>query len=680
MKRWLLLTAVLLTACDDGTLSIYVTEADEALLKDGVAFIGDERLKLVVTDNPRSALGRTGGAEIAVVSDSSRCDDCYRLDAKGKQVTAQGGGVLGRQYAAWHALELFGYRYTNPWYAHVPEKLNEPSTDGTGRDFAPELKKRRGLHLHTLHPTEQYQYVWEPSAKNLEGALRTVDFVVKNRGNYLQWCALDNIDAQSASANKNPDDYQPWAEHTRAITSFAHAHGVKTGIALQLFGESNLQYAFDLIDHNVGDVVPEIERRLHVLLDGNGFDTLNLSFGEFFEADVDTFVGRVNEAYAAMQRVQPGVEVTATIHVGNYENLRVSYMGEEVLYYFLVKFADPAIVPWVHTTMFYNLYEDAGLAYLHEEFDEHRDYLESLLAQDKVAGYFPESSYWVAFDINVPLYLPLYIRSRHLDLTRLTKLDDHVLFSSGWEWGYWLTDAATLRLTYTRAEKWDDVVKEIFSGWGETGAKASSLISRLGEAQHRALILERLTAYIVGRDAIIDGGDTLGIFSQPDRYEFTQVLALSPEERAAFRATVVDRLKVHADELTALAEEAEALPEDDRVMKELLDGVVVTASRARFAHTVWKAAADFGDGLEVDALLEEADTELAFGGAVTLQRRTKLWHHTPVQLVQEVQTNATFYLYGYLREADTLCFWQRERNQLRNAVKGQGLLIPNCVL
>ena len=70
-----------------------------------------------------------------------------------------------------------------------------------------------------------------------------------------------------------------------------------------------------------------------------------------------------------------------------------------LLYYFLIKFANPAIVPWVHTTMFYNLYEDTGLAYLHTEFDEHRAYLEGRLREGKPVGYFPESADWVAFDI-----------------------------------------------------------------------------------------------------------------------------------------------------------------------------------------------------------------------------------------------------------------------------------------
>jgi hypothetical protein len=313
----------------------------------------------------------------------------------------------------------------------------------------------------------------------------------------------------------------------------------------------------------------ECYRRLHVLLDGTGFDTLNLSFGEFFGAEPARFVAEVDSAYAAMQRVQPGVELTATIHVGNFDTLRVDYMGQRQLYYFLVRYANPAIVPWVHTTMFFNLYEDTGLAYLHDQFDEHRAYLEGRLAEGKPVGYFPESAYWIAFDINVPVFLPLYVRSRHLDLARsaaVGQLDDHVLFSSGWEWGYWLTDASTLRMNYTRPAAWHEAVADLYGGWGATGTAAADLVRRLGEAQHRALIIERLAAYVAGRDQIIDAGDRLGIFSQPDRPEFSELLADTPAARAEFGVRVVDKLKVHADELTALAAEADALPSDDPVM------------------------------------------------------------------------------------------------------------------
>ena len=674
MKRFVLICALLAAACaPDDSVTLYVTSADEALLRDGVGFINDPRLKLVVVANPMAKLGTSRNAmEIALTSDA-RCAECYRLDGRGRQLWVTGGGALGRQYGVWHALELLGYRFTHPYYTHLPETISPVATQG--HDYAPQIEKRRGLHLHTLHPTEQYQDFWEPSEVHLDGARRTVDFLVKNRGNYLQWFALDNIDT-------DPSQLPGWQQHTRAITSYAHAHGVQTGIGFQLFGASNLQLAFDLIDDDTGDVVPEMERRLHVLLDGNGFDVLNISFGEFFGAGPDAFVARVNDAYDAMQRVQPNSEVTATIHVGNYENLQVTFMGETLQYYFLVKFANAAIVPWVHTTMYYDLYEDAGGAYGYDgPFDTHRLYLEQKLAAGAPAGYFPESAYWVAFDINVPTLNPLYIRSRHLDLQRLTGLQDHVLFSSGWEWGYWLNDAATLRMTYSRSDAWDDVVKDIYGGWGEKGAKAASIISRMGESQHRALILERLAAYLAGRDAIIDAGDVMGIFSQPDRPEFSEIVAMTPEARADFKARVVEKLKVYADELTALSAEAQALDAaGDPVLVELQESLAVTASRARFAYDVFGAAVAFADGEDATSLLTAASAEFDASLAITQGHRRKYWHPSPLSLVATTQNNATFYDYGYLREADTLCFWKRELYQARNVIKGEGNLIPSCVL
>lgn len=660
-------------APDDGEVVVFMTAEDEALVRDGLAYLGDARVKTRVSPRPAEQLGTRGGASIALVTDA-RCDDCYRLDGEGVKLTAKGGGALGRQYALWHALEALGFRFTHPWYAHRPAAFTRAPADVLGRDFEPAVKKRRGLHLHTLHPTESLADFWVPGEKNLEGAKRTVDFVIKNRGNYIQWCALDDI-------LRFPDTQPAWLTHTRAITDFAHAHGVKTGVALQLFGQSNLQNAYDLIDDDTGDVVPEMERRLHLLLDGAGFDALNLSFGEFFGAEPARFVEEVDATYAAMQRVQPGVEVMATIHVGNYDNLRVTYMNERLLYYFLIKFANPAIVPWVHTTMFYNLYDDAGLAYLHDEFDEHRDYIEARLRAQQPVGYFPESAYWVAFDINVPVFFPVYVKSRHTDLQRLTGLDDHVLFSSGWEWGYWLTDAATLRMSYGRSNEWSDVVKDVYGGWGETGAKAADLIARLGEAQHRALIVERLAAYVAARDQIIDAGDRLGIFSQPDRPEFSEIAAMTPAQREAFRAQVVAKLKVHADELTALAAEADALDAgDDRVLVELQEGVRVTAARVRFSHAVFAAAVAFGDGASTGALLASADADLELAKTIVASRRRRFWDPEPLSLVATTQVNATFYQYGYLREGDTLCFWQRERVQLRNLIFGRADTVPGCVL
>lgn len=676
IARAALLSLLVLTGCKvkDPGLTILVTAEDEALVREGLAFIGDERIHTKVVTSPEKDLGAREGVVVAV-SGNQACSECYRLEGAGTLLQVYGGGALGRQYGLWHALEALGYRFPHPRYTRVPTEFTAAPASALGRDYAPEVKKRRGLHLHTLHPIEGLYDFWLPGPEALEGGKRTIDFVIKNRGNYLQWCALDDI-------VRTPALQPAWQAHTKALTDFAHAHGVHTGVALQLFGSGNLQNAFDLIDDTTIDPVPEMERRLHVLLDGTGFDTLNLSFGEFFGAEPSRFVAEVDSAYATMQRVQPGVELTATIHVGNFDNLRVDYRGARQLYYFLVRYANPAIVPWVHTTMFFNLYEDAGLAYMHDQFDEHRAYLEARLAEGKPVGYFPESAYWIAFDINIPVFLPLYVRSRHLDLERSSavgQLDDHVLFSSGWEWGYWLTDASTLRMNYTRPRAWHETVADLYGGWGATGATAADLIRRLGEAQHRALIVERLAAYVAGRDQIIDAGDRLGIFSQPDRPELSELLAGTPAAREDFRVRVVAKLKVHADELTALAAEADALPGDEPVMAELKDGVQVTAARVRFIHAVYAATLAYAASGTDDGFITSAEADLATAKELVARRRKALWDPDPKRILRN-NVNPTFYQYGYLREGDTLCFWERERAQVRNAVLQAGQVVPGCVL
>ena len=68
------------------------------------------------------------------------------------------------------------------------------------------------------------------------------------------------------------------------------------------------------------------------------------------------------------------------------------------------------------------------------------------------------------------------------------------------------------------------------------------------------------------------------------------------------------------------------------------------------------------------------------GGLTPGKFLKKYWDPEPLSLVAERQVNATFYQYGYLREADTLCFWRRERAQLRNAVLSRTELVPGCVL
>ena len=671
-----------------------VAPADAAAwLTPFIAHLADTRVA-AASDAPSAttwpqAAGQ-GELAISLVADTS-CAECFTIEHKGRAALVRSGGALGAQYGLAVAMEALGYRFAHPRHTKRPAALPASFEGVPSGPQAPAVAKRRGLHLHTLHPLESLYDFWLPGPEHLQGALAVIDFVAKNRGNYLQWCALDDI---TDPGPKGDAAFLAWRDHTRAINAAAHARGLRVGIALQLFGSGNLQRAFDLVDGPPGPkTTAAMHARLERLFGGNGFDTANLSFGEFSGEDPAHFVAQVDEAYAAMQKVQPGIEVTATIHVGNLPELRVTYKGKSQLYYFLVRYANAAIVPWVHTVMYYTLFDDAGGAYGHAEFDEHRAFLFERLQAKQPVGYFPESAYWVAFDINVPIWLPLYSRSRLRDLTEIAAagakqgsapLANHVVFSSGWEWGYALTDALSLQAGYALPADFAALQLGWWRAWGAAGAQVAKIVTGVADSQAKALIDGRLAPYLAGREAVIDIGFQQGIIAQPDRLSFAAARGLDASGRAKFVADVLQPLEAHGAELAAahaglLAVLAPGAPVDPW-LQELIDGAAVTAARTRFVAALYRAvlADAAGDGTR-DARLADAEAQLALADAAISARHAALWDPTPSRLTTPL-ANPTLYQYGYLRQAETRCFWIRERAQVRNLLLSAGESVRPCVL
>src|SRR6185295_10667174 len=95
--------------------------------------------------------------------------------------------------------------------------------------------------------------------------------------------------------------------------------------------------------------------------------------------------------------------------------------------------------------------------YGNTDFGYMRDYLklEVKLGEREVLWH-PETAYWVSFDVDVPLFLPIYAERRVHDLRLIAgdeksigkKMSGQQTFSSGWEWGYWLNDVVTARAAW----------------------------------------------------------------------------------------------------------------------------------------------------------------------------------------------------------------------------------------
>jgi len=639
----------------------------------------DGKLRLTETEAPERKARFGRGFRIALVEDLD-CTECFEIEGEDRSWTVHHGDLLGAQYGLTDVLEGMGLRFLHPQDPFVPDL--DPYAEGeqvlaapTGLAGlqAPEMA-RRGLHLHTLHPIEGYFDFWDPGDDNLQRAKGVIDWAVKNRANHLQWVALDDITSPSAHAD--------WVAHTRAIQDYAALRGITTGLGIQLFSGANLQQAYDLIDDPDSDLVPQLEERIARLTDELDFDVLNLSFGEFSGEAPETFLEAANQAMAVIQTFEPGVDVPTVVHVG--DDVRVEYAGEEMIYYFLITFADERYRPWIHTVMFYNLFDDAGGAYHHDTFDEHRAYLEDALLAEEPVGYFPETAYWVAFDSPVPQYLPLYSYSRWRDIDQLATfasdhgvpgLQDHVLFSSGWEWGYWQHDRSTLRHSYRRDDDWAVWLKHDFAPWGDPGTALAERLEELAELQHEALIESRLAAYTSGRDSTMELGYGLGIVSQPKAVLFDE---LAETDLDAFRADVLEPLDAYATEAEALATAVDELDlSDDRWMHESTQGFQITALRARFVHEVYSAAVTSVEGDAGD--LDTARALLADAQEVVASRHADLHDPDPSRLLEEGD-NATIYQYGYLIRADELCFWERELVQAGNVIHGTGDTAPACAL
>jgi hypothetical protein len=656
----------LLLACrpPGGELRVRAPDDQADVFADYVAFLDDDRVTVgddVARANVVLSLDRPGPA------------GSYALDQGRGRVTVHAGDALGLQYGLTAVLEAAGYGFFHPSATHRPEALPD-DVGGLALDAGPVAPEtaRRGLHLHTLHPIEAYYDFWEPGEEQAERARRTLDWIVKSRGNFVQYPALDDVVRYELLAPE-------WQAHTADLVAYAHARGLTYGLGVQLFGSGNLQNAFDLVD---GDTLDDAEIRARLqLLAPLGLDTLSLSFGEFSGEEPERFVETGNHAVALVGEELPTVsDVVTTIHVGNYDDLRIEYQGEELLYYFLADEIDGA-TPWIHTVMYYNLYEDAGGAYLHDEFDEHRTFLEEHLAAGEPVGYHPESAYWVAFDDSIPTYLPVYLRSRFTDLDRLRaaglSLQDHVTFTSGWEWGYWQTDAAILRWNHTLPATWEETVAATWAPFGPDGAVASDAIVGLADLQHEHLIVRRLAPWMAGRDAIIDFGDaSLGILSQPDRPLPAEIVALPAAELAALDGVVAGLAEL-ADGTEALGAPLAGVRDGDPFFDELRDGFAVDVARARFASHVLAASLAVARGQDPAPALAAADAELAVGEGVVARRRAATHWAGGDRILQPVDENATIYRYGYLGRADELCFWRRERAQAAVAA-GESVSVPPC--
>lgn len=375
-------------------------------------------------------------------------------------ITLSGASDVGAMYATYRFLELLGVRFFHPEETYVPRKSD--LSVGPLKVTESPVYKYRGIQQHTLHPIPATKFLMENTKpEDLQRSYRYVDWLARNRQNYLFWWWVERVKPQDR------------IDYVRKIVDYAHKRGVKVGMVVGM--PFNQQNSYNLMRgeacHSDTAQWTGYLRQGVDEMAALGVDALCIFFGN---TEMSTFrqpagCDPVDAVQATVDRVEavrdyckekyPRMELTLWVHP------TAGMKGNEACpnYFLLPKLCSPDVGAAVHSVQFYNLIDPAP-TYGNVNLNFLRDFAFQQ-AKLRPVWYWPESAYACGFDNDVPTFFPGYLTGRAKDAKLLAgEAVAHITFSTGIEWSYWLVDYAVARYGWNPS-KWsaDDVIDD-FAG------------------------------------------------------------------------------------------------------------------------------------------------------------------------------------------------------------------------
>jgi len=594
-------------------------------------------------------------------------DQGYRWDSRRKggiiELTLRAASPQGTACGLYGLLqEKLGFRFIHPRQTVIPRHERWPLPPGFHWAAAPRFEKR-GFHLHTLHPTELAEQLNNP---DYPGALHDVkeylDWLARNGQNVMQFQLLRG--AVTAA----------WTDHAARMVEYAHQRGIMLGVAFSLsmiqqrsFQAMTLLQTYPSRRRQIDD---SLSRLFRVKWD---FVTVDFTMGEYLP-DLAALLPATRDYLIR--------EVTGRYRTPLFQTTHVIRGKEQ-------KAAPPPGTGiLIHTVMNYALSDPKAPVYGNPDL---RFMLDRAILEGKrrETWYWPESSYWVAYDSSVPLFLLTYLDARWRDMntTERIGLPGHLTFSSGWEWGYWLIDWSIARWSWRDANNGGIHVK------GPLGPLADlfpdphimKLWSDALALENRYLKERELIRHMAAATPFTELPRPFGHSFQPaPEFSSARLLRGSTDDdadRAANRAlndlddyaTSLDILVEHMDREAAkrLRWRVNEQPEIRALAGELRSCLAVSALRARHRSLTIRAILAFRDrtgvgphpGKSGERLLNEAATARMRG--LELVRARERGYRYPAQAIARPGKSMTAYRFGYLYPVSTLYFWKREEEQIR---------------
>lgn len=517
------------------------------------------------------------------------------------------------------ALTRIGFLFPHPRIQVSPTFDQVRSHCGESYTWRPAMKYH-GFHLHTLHPSEWVQGFLMGKT---DIALDTVRWFARNQQNIFDLSLLRQADSTIFKGLREP-------------FALAKKFGIHAGIA---FGAAlHQQNSFKLISlpRTFSDrlSIRQIRARLPWILKNIDVSFLNVEMGtsEFTSTSYSRTIKWLNEIAAIADK--KGVAMVVKVHcTTNQSDPKYGNFN------FLPQFADPRVGILPHTVFLYGIDDEHAPMYGNKNFHFIRDFM--LEQKDKRRTWFyPETSYFIALDIDVPLLLTDYLLTRANDSKFIHEngIEGQIVFTTGQEVGYWLFDWTTALLNNLD-----------FNFDPQTGLKL------LGEDQ------DSWTRIIDFQNKWFKHKGLMGVVTFPNFGD-----ELIPGTHLIHPRNFLKKLyknrKLLDEEIALIEESINDLPADVNIRNTELRAMW-EVTEARLHHALWTRRA-LREPMLLTVHLDEAIRYRNY--AHTRIKRIMRFHNRyPGAKVFEWHKNPTSYPWGYAYPAATMHYWRREEEQVR---------------
>lgn len=516
-------------------------------------------------------------------------------------------------------LQRLGFLFPHPRWQVSPKIDQIRKQCGKSFTWKPALPYH-GFHFHTLHPNEWMQGFL---LGKTEIAIDTVRWLARNQQNIFDLSLL-RMDDEVIFKNLR----EPFA--------LAKKFGIHAGITLGMAFHQQKSYKLIPLPATFFDSwsLSALEDNLTNMLKNINVSYLNLESGtsEFTPANYQRTIKWMEKSAEIAGKFN--VEVVVKIHTssnqsdpefGNYNFLPAKAN------------ADVGILP--HTVFLYGINDEKAPMYGNKNFHAIRDFMIQENPKRRT-WFYPETSYYLGLDIDVPLLLTDYLLTRANDTKFLHAkgINGQLNFSTGQEAGFWLLD-----WSYTLFNNLDYHFDPLI-GITLLGEDRDEW-ARILDFQHRMFI----------------ENDLISIVTFP---------SLGDELMPGLHQTLKRNL------MSQLAENPEALKKEIEDLQGGLINVPLSSGvKNQELASLWNLTRmRLSHALNVRQALLLPDQRKEFLDVAARVRMdaqknmdimVKHFTRYPEAQLYEKYANPTAYQFGYLYSAKDLYYWRREEEQVR---------------